>query len=225
VFGAVFLCRRAGFRLLTFLIVWWLIPALIYSATPYQAHRFAIVYLPAISILIGCGVGFALHILSTWNPRLTLRQGLAVFVAAVLALFGIGLLQCWNSVRDWAATHAAWQDEDRRVVALVKQSVPPDAPLSVPPRVVTLGFSAPLYHYTQWPVLELYFATPEALSPFLGGSETHLAVVPEESLNAQWANTPTGEHWRWLLTHYDLEPVGQQGAYSIYMIHNRQGDP
>ena len=135
------------------------------------------------------------------------------------------MVQGWTSVRDWVATHAAWQEEDRRVVALVEQSVPPNARAAGPTWVVTHGFSAPLYHYTQWPVLELYFAQPSRLAEFLAGPEPHLAVVPEESLDGQWHDTETGENWRSLKSNYTLERKGRQGAYTIYSIGERQSAP
>jgi 4-amino-4-deoxy-L-arabinose transferase-like glycosyltransferase len=234
--GVAFLWLHHKVRLLVFLLVWWLAPALIYSATPYQAHRFAILYMPAIAILIGCGVGYAVVLLIRQVPKLVrpaspgrkslLAAGLPALIAAlVLLMLGVGLIQGWNSVRDWVATHAAWQEEDRSVVALIEQSVPPNALAAGPPWVVTHGFSAPLYHYTQWPVLELYFAEPSRLAEFLAGPEPHLAVVPEESLDGQWFGTETGENWRSLKSDYTLERKGRQGAYTIYTIIERQTAP
>jgi 4-amino-4-deoxy-L-arabinose transferase-like glycosyltransferase len=229
--GVAYLYWHKMLRVLLFLLLWWVIPALIYSATPYQAHRFTLIYLPAIAILVGCGIGYAVALLVGRIPLLaahskpgalrtpTLRPGVtSIFCTAVLILFITGLVQCWNSVRDWTATHAAWQEVDRRLVALVEQAVPSDTRVAGPPRAVTLGFSAPLYHHTQWPVLELYFAEPGTLAGFLAGPGPHIAVVPEESLAGQWSATPTGEHWRWLTANYSLERKGQQGIYTIYLI-------
>ncbi|MGA7731255.1 MAG: phospholipid carrier-dependent glycosyltransferase [Chloroflexia bacterium] len=240
VLGVAYLYLHKMLRVLLFLLSWWVIPAVIYAATPYQAHRFALIYLPAIAILIGCGTGYAVALLAGRIPRLAARGGsgalrlpihihktgmTATLCTAVLILFVAGLVQCWNAVRDWTATHAAWQEEDRRLVALVEQSVPSDTGVAGPPRAVTLGFSAPLYHYTQWPVLELYFAEPATLASFLAGPEPHIAVVPEESLAGQWSATATGEHWRWLAANYSLERKGQQGIYTIYLIGGRVAGP
>ena len=136
----------------------------------------------------------------------------------VLLLFAVGLIRCWNSVRDWVATHAAWEQGDRKIVEYVEQLAAKEGVGTVQPGTLTLGLSAPLYHYTQWPVKELYFADPATTTEFLSGPELHLAVVPEESLVGQWADTPTGKNWRWLKTNYDLEPVGQEGAYTVYVI-------
>lgn len=229
--GAAYLLTHNKVRVLIFLLSWWVIPALCYSATPYQAHRFALIYLPAIAILIGCGVGYAAIMLLRAIPRSTASTEVRPLTAnpvwtrvsggfALLVFIG-GTYQCWSSVRNWVATHAAWQAEDRRTVAFVEQAVPATSPSTEPPRVVTLGFSAPLYHDTQWPVLELYNADENALRDFLSGPQPHMAVVPEASLAGQWADTPTGERWRWLTSHYSLERKGVEGAYTVFVIHGR----
>lgn len=238
VLGAAFMFSTTHRRLLSFLAAWWLFPALIYAATPYQAHRFALIYLPAIAILIGTGVGFAVSSILTWVPRLVgkivlprwsssgRQRYLASWVGAgALISFAIGLILCWNSVRDWMATHSAWEQADRMLVGYVQQLAADEGAGEDAPKVVTHGFSAPLYHYTGWQVLEMYFATPDKATQFLTGPELHLAVVPEETLNGQWANTSTGEYWRWLQANYTLDRLGQSGAYTIYRIDYKAGSP
>ncbi len=233
ILGMAFLYVHNLRREFVFLVIWWAFPAIVYSTTPYQAHRFAMIYFPAITTLIGCGVGYAVAALvgstsslnarfSTGNLRYLSLNKRIIPVAGVVVviLFGAGLLQGWATVRDWVATHASWQEEDRRTVNLIEQTVASEVGVAGSPRVVTLGFSAPLYHYTQWHVVELYSTEPdtEALATFLSESGPHIAVVPEESLATQWYNTPTGEDWRWLESHYTLDRKGAEGGYTIFVI-------
>ena len=53
--GLAALLRARQWAVLSLLGSWWLVPALFFSGTPYQAHRFTLAFLPALTILIGIG--------------------------------------------------------------------------------------------------------------------------------------------------------------------------
>jgi hypothetical protein len=137
---------------------------------------------------------------------------------AGLVLLGMagGALQTARSVRDWVAFHAAAKTEEQGVIALVRAAAGPVG--TAAPRLVCFGATAALYHYTGWPVLELYNADTPEIAEFLAAPGPRLVVVPEASMATQWAGTPLAARWDWLRTHYTLTRQGTSGSYTVYTL-------
>jgi 4-amino-4-deoxy-L-arabinose transferase-like glycosyltransferase len=221
VLGLAYLLWRRSLTSAVFLIAWWVLPAIVYAATPYQAHRFALLYLPAIALVMGYGAGFLAEVLVKAN---TFARGsaaralvLRVFAITIVLASLVGVRQGWNSTRDWVATHSAWNEQDKQVVQLARAALG-DAAGTVRPLVLCFGFSAALYHYTGWRILDIYNADQAHIADFWAGSEPRLALVPEQSMATQWADTPSGERWRWVKDSYRLAEYGTSGPYTVYRV-------
>jgi hypothetical protein len=210
VVGSVYVCRARAWPAPAFLFVWWLGSVLLYSGTPYQAHRFVILYLPALTIIIGLGVAYSSRVfLGTNAPRLLRACALLLVLSA-----GAGVVHGWLGVERWVGTHANFKREEQAVLALVRDA----AQGGLPPHLVAFGQTAALHHYTGWPALDLYNHDRDSLAPFLAASRPRLIIVPEDSLRTQWVGTPTGERWEWLKATYSLTLQGRAGQYSVYRV-------
>ncbi|HEX6607789.1 MAG TPA: phospholipid carrier-dependent glycosyltransferase [Chloroflexia bacterium] len=200
------------------LLTWWLVPALFFSGSPYEAHRFVLAYLPALTTLAGIGGAVAVIWVGAAVRRPRVARTMAGGVLAGLVLLGMagGALQTARSVRDWVAFHAAAKTEERGVIALARAAAGPGG--TVAPRVVCFGATAALYHYTGWPVLELYNADTPEIAEFLAAPGPRLVVLPEASMATQWAGTPLAARWDWLRTHYTLTRQGTFGSYTVYTL-------
>ena len=201
------LVRLKAWPVLGLLLTWWLLPVLSFSGTPYQAHRFVILYLPALLIPVGIGVAVAIR---AWRVTPIPRLLAGALVAATAA----GAWQGWEGTRGWMAIHAAFKEEERQVLRIARAT----APSGDTPRVVSFGLTAAIYHYTGWPILDIYNHDEAALERFLGGPGPRIVVVPEEQMATKWARTPSGKRWRWLLDSYELELGGKWGEYSVYKV-------
>lgn len=219
--GLGVLIRRRQWPVLGLLGAWWLLPALFFAGTPYQAHRFVLEYLPPIAVLIGIGGATALGALvQGWPGRPAAARGAGRLAAGIVVLgLAGGLWAGQQSVRAWAAGEAGWQADEQQVALRASRAVP--APLATTPRAVTFGITAALYYYTGWPLLELYTHDETAIRQFLAAPGPRLVVVPAGSLATQWAGTPLAARWEWLQAHYPLRPQGTSGPYTIYTV----GDP
>jgi hypothetical protein len=211
--GLLLLVIRKRWVELAFLITWWLVPALAYATTPYQAHRFALLYIPAIAALVGLGAAAGVEGAALGMRRRSVRRAVGSFgilVPAVLLLLGGGV-QGFRSVRSWQATHAAWQAAD---MALAVQAT---HLAGNPARAVCFSACAPLDYYVRLPVLDLYNNDEKALAAFIRPGMT-VAVVPEKNLATQWAGQPVAQRWAWLQSTYSLVPAGHSGEFSIYRV-------
>ncbi|HKP54295.1 MAG TPA: phospholipid carrier-dependent glycosyltransferase [Chloroflexia bacterium] len=218
--GVWALIAKRRWPVLGLLLTWWLVPVLFFSGSTYQAHRFVLVYLPALAILIGTGAGVALEWLL--QSSRTLRR-LSASALAAIVLLGVsidaylGLL----SVNRWILTHATFEAGEKRVAAVVMDSVEA-APATGLPHVVSFNITAAVYHYTGWPMLDFYNHDEEDIAHFLAGDEPHVLVVPEKSMTTQWLGTPSGTRWEWIRRSYDIHLFGQVGEYSVYTIGGRR---
>jgi hypothetical protein len=197
---------------------WWTIPALFFSGTPYEAHRFVLAYLPALTILIGIGgataLEWALGMVST--PGGMAWGGRPVVGGLVLFLLAVGGWQTQQAVRGWVATQAGFQEHERQVAALAREAA--DASPAGAPRLVGFGLTTALYYYTGWPAIDLYNYDEAAIARFLAAPGPAVVVVPPAPLAAQWAGTPTAARWRWLQTHYTLHEQSTAGEYTVYRV-------
>ena len=141
--GVLFWRRR--WDVLALLVTWWLLPALFFSGTTYQTHRFVLAYLPAIVILAGMGIGSVIGWLMQlrpewpirWNPELR-KQALTAIASVVLLLAtGAALIQGERATERQVGQLMAIKDDEQRVVSLVKSVAsgsgntpppPPEAP-------------------------------------------------------------------------------------------------
>lgn len=226
--GVWILVREANISATILLSVWWFIGILAYSGTMYQTHRFALTYMPALAVLIGIGAGAAFAQLQIGararrERRIDGQVVRGLMPALLLVGLGVGLWQGERSAEQWVATHAEFNAQEQRVVALAREAAAASEQAGTP-RVVCFGFSAPLYHYTHWPILD-FFAHEEAdIESFLAAPGPHLLVLPEESMSTQWAGTPPGARWEWIKRTYRLTKQGQAGAFTVYAIGGRQAD-
>jgi hypothetical protein len=142
---------------------------------------------------------------------------LSLAAVVLLAATGVGAYEGLSGTRDWMAAHTAFKEEERQVLDLVRGALSSDGP----PRVVAFGVSAAIFHYTGWPVLDIYNHGEPELQRFLEGTDTGLLIVPQKQLSVQWEGTPSGARWRWLQESYALDLRGKAGQYSVYAVKNR----
>jgi hypothetical protein len=211
--GLAYLAKSKAWPALAFLLTWWLGAVLLYSGTPYQAHRFIILYLPALTIPVGFGTAYAVQsLLGAGKPT----TGRVLQISAILLLLFslVGLFHSWRWAERWMETHASFKRDEEVLLRAARSILIPGET----PRVVAFGQTAAIHHYTGWPALDIYNHDREALAEFLAWGGTRLIVVPEESLRTQWAETPTGERWEWLQASYPLTRQGRAGQYSVYLV-------
>ena len=220
--GAWALIRQHNLAVLLLVFVWWLITVLAYSGTPYQAHRFALTFMPVLALLAGVGASVGLSWLlqevrkGVQQPDFR-RVTMGLAAALTLVALSVGLVQGWRSVEQWAAAHSAFNMQEQQVVALAREAVAASGQEDTP-RVVCFGFSAPLYHYTRWPILDFYAHDETDIREFLAAPGPHILVLPEESMSTQWAGTPSAARLQWIQSTYKLTRQGQSGAFTVYVI-------
>jgi hypothetical protein len=205
------------------LLGWWLPPVIFFAGAPYQAQRFALTYLPAFLILIGIGFGWAVGIAIRALRRQTtvkdvLAAGLAIVVVAGL---GLGAIKEQGSLKGWMRIHESFKADERDVVALARQAAGNYTEQN-PPRVVAFGMTSALYHYTQWPTIELFNSDEAVIAHFLEVPGIHLLVLPQADMSGQWADTTLSTRWLWLQQNYALSSQGMAGSYSVYRIDTRR---
>jgi 4-amino-4-deoxy-L-arabinose transferase-like glycosyltransferase len=218
ILGLGVLLRERRRAVVGLLLIWWLLPALFFSGSPYEAHRFVLAYLPALAALAGIGGAGAVGWVVAAFRRPRVGRAVVSGMLAGLVLLGMagGAVQTARSVRDWVAFHAASKTEEQGVIALARAAVGPVGPVA--PRLVCFGATAALYHYTGWPVLELYNADTPEIAEFLAAPGPRLVVLPEAGMTTQWVGTPLAARWDWLRTHYTLTRQGTSGSYSVYTL-------
>jgi 4-amino-4-deoxy-L-arabinose transferase-like glycosyltransferase len=222
--GIVALIRARSWGPLLLLAGWWLIPATFFSGGLYQAHRFIIMYLPPLAILIGIGAATALGSLVTAarTPRRPAGVILVLVNIALLASLAAGSIQSWRSTYRQAAELASIKAGELNIVEAAQRAVASERiPGQLKPKAVVFGISAALYHYTGWKILDIYNHGQEEIETFLAGDAPRLVVIPETSMATQWAGTPSGERWRWLRSHYNLIERESAGEYEIYLVEVR----
>jgi hypothetical protein len=222
--GAVVLLRERALPIIGLLLSWWLLPVLFFAGTPYQAHRFALTYIPALLIVLGIGSATALEVGieavrgSGGTPR---RRTLSIALAAVVIVgLAAGVYRGQASVKSWMAVHESYQAEEQKVAAVARQAAGSFSDAN-PPHVVAFGVTAALYHYTQWPTIDLFDNGQDDVRQFLSASGPRLVVLPVDSMNTQWANTPLAARWQWLQQAYALSPQGVAGTYTVFTVENR----
>jgi hypothetical protein len=75
-----------------------------------------------------------------------------------------------------------------------------------------------LFHYTQWPTIELFNSDDAVLSSFLSAPGAHILVLPVAAISTQWAGTPLANLWSWLQQTYKLVPEGSAATYTVFKI-------
>ncbi len=218
--GVVVLFRQRNWGLVALVISWALLPPLFLSGGLYQAHRFVIMYLPPLAAFIGIGaVRFAHDIAEVVYRRGSLRKISTAGIGAAIALSIVaGLIQSARASNMLASDLALSKNRELEVITATKQAGTYPGATEGRPRAVVFGLSAAIYHYTGWPVLDIYNHDHDEIAQFLLGNGPRLAVVPEASMLTQWAGTPSGERWEWLRSHYRLVARGGAGEYRVYLI-------
>ena len=213
--GGWTLFRERRWPVIALLASWWLIPVLIFSCTPYQSHRFVLTYLPAFTIIAGVGVATALVAIFTRlaHPPPKPHIAASLVAGAVLLSLGVCVVQGWRGVDRWVQTHAAFKEDESKVVSLAREAAEGSTP-----RVISFGTTAALFYYTRWPMLDFYNADEQQIERFFQEPGPRLVVLPEESMSAQWAGTPSGTRWNWIRGRYSLQRQGKAGAYTIYRV-------
>jgi len=216
--GSWRLFRERRWSVIALLASWWLVPVLIFSGTPYQSHRFVLAYLPALAIVGGIGVATALEaILASMVQRQQKYRIIETLAAAgVLLSVCVSAVQGWQGVDQWVRTHAAFKEDESKVVTLAREAAG-----GLSPRVVSFGTTAALYYYTNWPMLDFYNHDEREIENFFKEPGERLVVLPEESMNTRWASTPSGVRWDWIRGHYDLRLQGKAGGYIVYKVQDK----
>lgn len=223
--GLWMLIQQRNRNLLFLVLLWWFIGVLAYSGTNYQTHRFVLTFMPALALLVGIGTSTALSKL-WFRPRggHTATRGISITatVGAGFVVVGmcLGLVQGWRSVEQWGATHSAFNAQEQHIVALAREAVAATGEEGTP-QVVCFGFSAPLYHYTRWPILDFYLHDEADIRDFLAGPGPRLLVLPEESMSTRWAGTPSAARWQWIQSNYKLTRQGVSGGFTVYRVDDR----
>ena len=176
-------------------------------------------YLPTLAIVGGIGIATAFDAIFASMAQLRQKQSiLATLATAGLLLFVVvGAVQGWRGVDRWVHTHAVFKEDESKVVTLARQAAGRSTP-----RVVSFGTTAALYYYTRWPILDFYNYDEQEIENFFKEPGERLVVLPEESMRAQWAGTPSGARWDWIRGHYNLQFQGKAGAYTIYKVQDRR---
>ena len=211
--GAILFARARIWPLSALLLGWWLPAVLFFAGSPYQAQRFALTYLPAFLILTAIGFVWAVERgTNALRRQPTIRHALVVAMAVVIVVgLGLGAFKEQGSLKGWMAIHETFKVEERAVVALARQAAGNFGEQN-PPRVVAFGMTSALYHYTQWPTVELFNSDEAMLAHFLDAPGIHILVLPEADMSRQWANTPLEARWLWL----------QQEFYALVARKGRQ---
>jgi hypothetical protein len=224
VVGAIVLVRERALPVIGLLLSWWLLPVLFFAGTPYQAHRFALTYIPALLVVMGIGTAAALELgiqAVRDGAGATCKRVLSAALAlAVVVGLAAGVYQGQASVRSWMAVHESYQADEQKVAALTRQAAGSYSD-AAPPHVVAFGVTAALYHYTQWPTIELFDHGEGDLQQFLATPGPRLLVLPVAAMSGQWANTPLAARWQWLQQAYVLAADGTAGMYTVYTVENR----
>jgi hypothetical protein len=214
--GIVVLLIRRQWAALALLVLWWVVPAVAYSSTPYQTHRYALIYYPAIVTLIGLGAASGIEgfvIALRRGTRWRVLASSAVVVVAVLTL-AYGAVQGWRSVLNWQASHSAWQAAEealaRAAVSVGGEGV----------RVVCMPACAPLDFYASMPALDLYNNDEATLAEFIRPGAT-IAVFNERNIAMQWSGHEVEKRRRWLDTAYALERAATSGEHTVYRVLQR----
>jgi hypothetical protein len=217
--GLAILIRERKWPVVGLLLSWCLVPALVFSGAPYQAHRFVLAYLPALGILVGIGGAVAVEFVLKMIPSRRESRALlfGILAALLLELACVGAYQGWQSVREWVGIHAAFKVEEQGVVSLARSAIGPGS-AGAQPRVVSFGITSALSHYTHWTARDFYIYDEAAIESFFDGPGPRLIVLPEESMYTQWKDTPPGKRWQWMRAHYSLAKVGESGVYTIYLV-------
>jgi 4-amino-4-deoxy-L-arabinose transferase-like glycosyltransferase len=221
--GTAYLVLRRRWLLLVLCYAWWLLPAVFFAGTPYQTQRFVLVYLPAILIVIGVGVSCLVGLLfvGTKGYDAWWRAALAVLAIGIICSCVVGVYKQQGSVRGWMDIQTKIKAEERQVVDLTEKAA--GAPENgAAPRVVAFGATAAIYHYTRWPVLELYDSDQDQIANFLQPAAPHLVVVPVGAMDTQWKGTPVAARWAWLQLAYTLVPRGNAGEYAVFELEPKQ---
>lgn len=219
--GLYTLARQRNLKVGVLLLGWWLVPALFFSGGLYQAHRFIIMYLPPLVIVIGIGAGSALTTLagSLRNLKRFPSLAVALLTTAVTLSLVAGVVQSWRGTYRQVTELVSTKDQEQAIVALAQAAVKQTgAAVTTQPKAVVFGLSAALYHYTQWPILDIYNHDQSEIARFLTGGGPRLAVIPEGSMSSQWAGTPSGARWEWLRANYTLINQGSIGDYTVYLL-------
>jgi 4-amino-4-deoxy-L-arabinose transferase-like glycosyltransferase len=212
--GLLLLIIRRRWAALALLLIWWLVPAIAYAMTPYQTHRYALVYLPAIATLAGLGAASGVEGVIRGLRRRSRARTLAsvALTCAFALLLAYGALQGWRSVRDWQATHSAWQAADKELAQA--------AVAATGARAVCFPACAPLDFYAGMPALDLYNNDEAELAAFIQPGST-IAVMSEQNIATRWAGTDVAIRRKWLSETYALVPAAQSGEYTVYRIRSR----
>jgi 4-amino-4-deoxy-L-arabinose transferase-like glycosyltransferase len=219
--GLFTLSRQRNLKVGVLLLGWWLVPAVFFSGGLYQAHRFIIMYLPPLVIVIGIGAASAITTLAVSLRNLKRFSGLAValLTTAITLSLVAGLVQSWRGTYRQVTELVSTKDQEQAIIALAQAAVKPTgAAVTTQPKAVVFGLSAALYHYTQWPILDIFNHDQAEIARFLTGDGPRLAVIPEESMASQWAGTPSGARWEWLRANYTLINQGSIGDYTVYLL-------
>ena len=240
--GLAVFVRHRMWAVMGLLTSWWLLPVLFFGGTPYQAHRFALTYLPVLLILTGIGaaaaVELALQTLHEKGLTITTAQRptsqsplasrpslfsrvLSICIAVVVLIgLALGAYKGQGSVKGWMAIHESFKVDEQEVLTLARRAAGTYTPQD-PPRLVAFGLTGALYHYTQWPTIELYNSDEPVIARFLDAPGPHLLVLPEATMSGQWANTPLAARWEWMQQTYNLMPQGKADTYTVYKVEER----
>ena len=215
--GVIWLAASRAIAVFGLLVGWWLLFAVFYSGSIYQADRFIISYLPALAVLCGLGATTVLWVASSM-ARVNLAFAAYAGVALVGMVSGAGLLlsarEANAAVRNLAAGKQDYLAASGCVRSLVGQT-------SRTP-VFSFGVTFTLSEYTATNPRELYLETPQSVDAAVKSSEGPVRgylILPLDRFEAQWGATPMGATYHHLQSAYRLLPLACPGtSLSLFEI-------
>ncbi len=195
--------RRDFFSLVS-LLVWWLLPVLLFSSLPYENERFSLTFLPPLALLAGLGVGGLAGWARVRRPGGWQRAGL------VLGLGVAGLSMALLSQHHLDG-FIALKEADLAAVRQVEAQLP------APATLLTFELSLTFDHYTGLKVRDLSFLDGASLAGLSKSGSLYLLADPDR-LAQQWAGKPVAIAFEAALRRAGGPPLAQFGRYRLWKL-------
>ncbi len=186
------------------LIGWPLIVYVFLAGIAWQNPRFALAFFPPLAVWVGAGFD------RVWESRPAWRKGLIGL--AVVSLIG-SLIWSGRVVNNFVQAKNVDLARTRRVA----DQLPTGA------RVITLGLTLTLQHYTDLDVVEIYHETPSTLAARLCGRDAAYLYLDVVNIEQQWRGLLPEINYRWLRDEQGLGEIDRFSGYILFKISGHCG--